>query len=297
MAAGLEGQVAIVTGGGRGTGQAIAAALVAAGARVVIADNGTSRDGHGADPTVAADAAAALGGRAIAFTDSIASPGAAQAIVDRATRAFGGLDIVVNSAAIRRPASHAATAAQDWEAVLRTNLSAAFYLTSAAGARMRAQRQAGRAGGGYQIINLLPRAGLYGSDGRAAEVSARAGLAGLTRAMALELAEARVSVNAVLPLPPARPPGGEAPPLDARHIAALVVALCHPVAEAITGQVLGVRGAEVLLFGPVRPVARLADAGAPATPEALATALLQVAHAVQARPDGELDAIDLAGAD
>ncbi|HKU98426.1 MAG TPA: SDR family NAD(P)-dependent oxidoreductase, partial [Vineibacter sp.] len=117
----LDGRVAIVTGGGRGIGRAVADALVGAGAKVVIADNGTGIDGNGAEAAVAAEAAKALGAGAIAYSDSIASPGTAKAAVDLAVRTFGGIDIVVNNAAILRDSFVFKADPRDWEAVIRTN--------------------------------------------------------------------------------------------------------------------------------------------------------------------------------
>src|SRR6185295_41930 len=124
----LDGRVAIGTGGARGIGAAIAEELIGRGARGVIADNGTSIDGQGADPAVARDFARKFPDRAVAFDDSVASPGAAQALVGAAVKRFGGLDIVVNNAAILRDAMVFKGDAGNWEAVLRTNLSSAFYL-------------------------------------------------------------------------------------------------------------------------------------------------------------------------
>src|SRR5882762_5189711 len=128
----LAGRVALVTGGGRGIGQAIVEALHEAGAAIVIADNGTSIAGDGADPDVARDLAAALGSRAAAYTESIASPGTAAAAVDLARRRFGGLDIVVNNAAILRDAFIFKADPLSWDAVLRNNLTAAFHVLAAA---------------------------------------------------------------------------------------------------------------------------------------------------------------------
>jgi len=256
----LQGRVAIVTGGGRGIGRAIVQSLVEAGARVVVADNGTSIAGDGADPEVARAMVKGLndkagGAKALAFTESIASPGVAKQLVDRAVRTFGGIDIVVNNAAIRRdaPVSHADPG--DWDAVIRTNLSAAFYLINAASAVMLNQGKAGRGGkDGYdwgRIVNIVSSAGLSGRPGQAAYASAKAGLFGLTRVMAMDLAPARITANAIVPL-------------GAAQVASLVTALCSPAGQPITSQLLGVRGSEIFLFGQPRPLARL-EAGAPET--------------------------------
>ncbi len=268
----LEGRVAIVTGAGRGIGRAIAAELVAAGASVVIADNGTSAGGQSADPSVAREAAATLGARVIAFTESVASPGAALALVGLATRAFGGLDIVVNNAAIRRDAPVFEAEPRDWDAVIRNNLSAPFYLTRAAAAAMRAPGKSGR------IVNIVPSSGLSGGTGQAADTSVGAGLLGLTRVTALDLAASGITANAVVPLHdeeerPAHPGDGS--------VARLVTALCLPAAGGVTGQSLGVRGHEAFLLGQPRTAMRL-EAAAGSDVGALAQALAAALSAADA---------------
>jgi NAD(P)-dependent dehydrogenase (short-subunit alcohol dehydrogenase family) len=276
----LEGRAAIVTGGGRGIGRAIAEALVGEGARVIVADNGASIGGDGGDPAVAREAANALGSKAIAFADSVASPGVAMRLVELAVREFGGIDIVVNNAAILRDAAVYEADARDWDAVIRNNLSAAFYLIKAAATVMREQGKAGRGDAGRydwgRIVNIVSSAGLYGALGQAAYASAKAGLFGLTRATAMDLAQAQITANAVAPFARTRVTDTTQPANDAEtigkerahaigahHVAHVVTALCSPAGRSITGQLLGVRGREIFLFSQPRPVARL-EAGATA---------------------------------
>ncbi|HYI05907.1 MAG TPA: SDR family NAD(P)-dependent oxidoreductase [Reyranella sp.] len=279
----LEGRAAIVTGAGRGIGRAIAESLIAEGASVIVADNGASIGGEDGDPTVAGETAAALGKKAIAFADSVASPGAAKSLVELAVKNFGGIDIVVNNAAILRDAFVFRADPRDWDAVIRNNLSAAFYLINAASPVMRDQGKSGRGGGqgndkgGYdwgRIVNIVSSAGLYGNLGQAAYASAKAGLFGLTRVTAMDLARAQITANAVAPFARTRitdiiQPANEAQKsykeralkIGAHHVANLVTALSSPAGKGITGQLLGVRGREVFLFGQPRPVARI-EAGA-----------------------------------
>lgn len=260
----LEGRTAIVTGAGRGIGRAIAESLAAHGASVVVADVGCSTAGEGADPTLAREVEAAIGRKAIAFTESIASPGVARQLVTTAMRTFGSIDIVVNNAAIRRDAPVFRLDPLDWDAVIRNNLSAAFYLISAAAAVMRDKGRGGR------IVNIVSTAGVYGALDQAAYASAKAGLFGLTRVAAMELAPEQITVNAVAPFAVPGATDAIEPGIDDRHAAKeralrigadhaanLVTALCTPAARDISGQLLGVRGRRIFLFSQPSPVATL----------------------------------------
>jgi NAD(P)-dependent dehydrogenase (short-subunit alcohol dehydrogenase family) len=269
----LDGRAAIVTGAGRGIGRAIAEQLAAAGANVIVADVGASIGGDGGDPAPAREVAAAIGKKAIAFTESVASPGVAKQLVEIAVKTFGGIDIVVNNAAILRDAFVFRADPRDWDAVIRNNLSAPFYLINAASGVMRDQGKSGRGGATYdwgRIVNIVSSAGLYGNLGQAAYASAKAGLFGLTRVAAMDLQRAAITVNAVAPFARTRvtdiiQPANEAQKtykeralkIGAHHVANLVTALCTPAAKSVTGQLLGVRGREVFLFGQPRPVAKL----------------------------------------
>jgi NAD(P)-dependent dehydrogenase (short-subunit alcohol dehydrogenase family) len=269
----LDGRSAIVTGAGRGIGRAIAESLAAAGASVIVADVGASIGGDGADPSPAKEVAEKIGKKAIAFTESVASPGVAKHLVELAVKNFGGIDIVVNNAAILRDAFVFRADPRDWDAVIRNNLSAPFYLINAASGVMRDQGKSGRGGATYdwgRIVNIVSSAGLYGNLGQSAYASAKAGLFGLTRVAAMDLQRAAITVNAVAPFARTRvtdiiQPANEAQKtykeralkIGAHHVANLVTALCTPAAKGVTGQLLGVRGREVFLFGQPRPVGKL----------------------------------------
>jgi len=271
----LEGRVAIVTGAGRGIGRAIAEAFVREGAKVVVADSGTSIGGDGADPAVAVEAAKALGANAAAYNESIASPGAAKALVDLALRRFGGIDIVINNAAIIRDAFVFKGDPRDWDAVIHNNLNAAYYLVNAATPVMRDQHKQGRPkpGEGYdwgRIVNVGSTAGFYGNFGQAAYGAAKAGLFALTRITAMEMARSEVTANFVIPFARTRVTDSIKPANDAQAaykaravkiapgtVADLMLALCSDLGKKVSGQLLGVRGRELMLFSQPRPTVRL----------------------------------------
>jgi len=289
MSGSLEGRVALVTGGGRGIGRAIVETLHAAGAAVVIADNGTAIDGTGADPTVARGLAESLGASASAFTESIASPSAAAAAVAQAVERFGGLDIVVNNAAILRDHFIFKADPLAWEAVIRNNLDAPYHVLAAATPVMREQAKAERGGKPYRwgrIVNIVSSAGLYGNYGQAAYASAKAGLVGLTRVVALDMQRSLVTCNAVAPFAATRVTEGIKPAnpeqaaykeralkVPARPVAELVAWLAGPEAAEVSGQLFGVRGREVFLFSQPRPAARVLSPGADGLGAAIAREL------------------------
>ena len=271
----LADRVAIVTGGARGIGLAIAKGLAAEGARIVIADSGVGIGGDDPDPAVAGAAAAELPGCAV-YTGDVAAAGAAETLVGLAVERFGGVDVVVNNAAILRDGFVFKGRRADFERVLATNLTAAFALIAAASGWMReAARRAQESGKPGRkpvgaIVNVISTAGLYGNFGQAAYASSKAGLVGLTRVTAMDLARSGITCNAVAPFAATRVTASIAPANDAQAaykaralripaepVANLVAWLASPAGAATTGQVFGVRGRELFLFGQPRPVARV----------------------------------------
>jgi NAD(P)-dependent dehydrogenase (short-subunit alcohol dehydrogenase family) len=277
----LEGRVAIVTGGARGIGEAIVRALVARGVKVVVADSGVAVDGSDPDPSLAQEVAGKLGANVAAYTEDMGIPKAAAGAVALAVEKFGGLDIVVNNAAIQRDAFLFKGNTDHWDAVIRTNLSAAYYLLAAATPVLRenaAARRGAEEGGAYawgRIVNVVSTAAFYGNYGQAPYASSKAGLVGLTRIAALDMARAGVTANAVAPLARTRmieriKPANEAQAVykermlkvPASHVGTFVAYLCSPLAAQVSGQLFGVRGREVILFSQPRPTKSLVADGA-----------------------------------
>ncbi|MAI11071.1 MAG: hypothetical protein CBD27_01345 [Rhodospirillaceae bacterium TMED167] len=286
----LDGRVAIITGGGRGIGNAICRTLISAGAAIVVADTGGTTDGQAEDPDLADTIAESLGERAIGYGKSVASPEAAQEMVALARETFGGIDILVNCAAILRDALVFKGQPEDWDEVISTNLSAAYYLINAATPHMREQFKASRGDGeSYawgRILNIGSTAGLYGNFGQANYGSAKAGLMALMRISAMEMARSQVTANLIAPFAHSRvsemiiPANEEQAEYKARalkvsphHVANLVLYLCSEKAADVTGQIFGVRGREVFLFSQPRPLATISRTGADWDVDSLAGAV------------------------
>jgi NAD(P)-dependent dehydrogenase (short-subunit alcohol dehydrogenase family) len=267
----LSGRVAIVTGGARGIGFAIAEELSRAGAAVVIVDAGVTISGEPETADIATQAAAKLA-RAAAVCGDVAE--VAQSAVELAQTRFGAVDIVVNNAAIIRDAFIFKSDPQSWDAVIRTNLTGAQRLLAAATPLMREQAKNGRAPGA--IVNIVSTAGIYGNFGQSAYGAAKAGLIGLTRVVAHDLARSKIRCNAVAPFAATRVTESIKPANDAqaaykakalqvpaRHVARVVSYLASDRGAHITGQLFGVRGREVFVFSQPRPVQRMLQSDAP----------------------------------
>ncbi|HKQ24713.1 MAG TPA: SDR family NAD(P)-dependent oxidoreductase [Burkholderiales bacterium] len=262
----LEGRVALVTGGARGIGLAIVEELHRLGANVLVADSGVSISGNEPDSSVAESVAAKFGAKAAAFTRDMAATGAADQAVKLATENFGALDIVVNNAAILRDALIFKAGRENWEQLIANNLTASFALLAAATPLMREQQKNGRAPG--RIVNIVSSAGIFGNFGQSAYASAKAGLVGLTRVVAMDMARSKVACNAIAPFAATRVTETIQPANDAQaaykeralripaHYVARLTALLCSNAHEITGQLFGVRGRELFLFSQPRPVAR-----------------------------------------
>ena len=182
----LADQVALVTGASRGIGQAIAMALGAQGAAVI----GTATSAAGADAITAALQAAGVGGRGAVL--DVNEAGRIDALVADIAREFGAVSILVNNAGITKDTLAMRMRDEDWDAVLQTNLSAVFRLSRAV-LRDMMKARAGR------IINITSVVGHSGNAGQMNYAAAKAGVAGMTRALAREIGSRNITVNCVAP--------------------------------------------------------------------------------------------------
>ena len=238
----LTGRVAVVTGSSRNIGRAIALALADAGAAVMV--NGRTA---AAEAEAVAEEIRKAGGRAAVKIADVADPQAAAALIAAAVESFGRLDILVNNAAVRREIDFAQLDYREWRAITSIILDGAYLCSHSALPHLIAS-------GSGAVVNIGGVSAFTGAAARAHVIAAKAGLAGLTRALAHDLAPHGITVNCVVPGRIDTTRAGKEPahhggsgPLAGRRgrpeeIAALVRFLCGPEARYITGQSIHANG-------------------------------------------------------
>jgi 3-oxoacyl-[acyl-carrier protein] reductase len=240
----LTDKIAIVTGASRGIGRSIALALAAQGAKVVA----SARNAEALTELIAE--IKSLGGDALAVVGDVAVEEDANNLVKQAVDVYGQVDVLINNAGITRDGLLLRMKNEDWDAVLDTNLKGAFLCTRAV-AKVMSKQRAGR------IINISSVVGEMGNAGQANYCASKAGLLGLTKSVARELARRNVTVNAITPgfivtdmtedmTDKAKDAMTEQIPLgrlgSSEDIASAVIFLASDQSAYITGQVLGVNG-------------------------------------------------------
>jgi NAD(P)-dependent dehydrogenase (short-subunit alcohol dehydrogenase family) len=256
----LDGQVAVVTGGGRGIGRGEALALAREGAFVVVNDLGGSWQGEGRDERPAAavcEEIRAIGGTARPNFDDISSAQGAQNLIDQAVSSFGRLDFLINNAGFLRDGMIFSADPGEWEAVLRVHVVGHFLTTRAASMHWRAESKAGREAH-RAIVNTTSESGLFGNAAQSNYDAAKLGIVSMTVAASKELRKYGVTANAIAPRARTRltsttfagsnregefddvKSGFDA--MDPENIAPFVAYLCTDDASDITGQTFIVYG-------------------------------------------------------
>ncbi|MDB5973957.1 MAG: short-chain dehydrogenase [Nevskia sp.] len=249
LAGELAGRVAIVTGAARNIGRAIVLGLARAGAYVVINARSSAEEA-----AAVAREVEGLGGKALVHLADVGDPAGAQGLIDAAVQRFGRIDLLVNNAAIRRETPFAELSWQEWREVCSVILDGAFLCSRAALPHLR------KSGAGA-IVNIGGMSAYAGSADRAHVIAAKAGIGGLTRALAHDLGPDGITVNCVSPglIDTVRGHATGGTPAhhaarktllgrrgEAGEIAAVVKFLCGPGARYITGQTLHANGGAYL---------------------------------------------------
>jgi NAD(P)-dependent dehydrogenase (short-subunit alcohol dehydrogenase family) len=273
----LEGKVALVTGGGRGVGRGICLAMAEAGAKVVVNDLGATLEGQPDNEQPALEvvrAIQAMGGEAVADGGSVSEWKDAHQMVKTAVDHFGRIDIVVNNAGILRDVMFHRMSEAEFDAVVAVHLKGSFNVSRAAAPFFKEQ-------GSGAYVHMTSTSGLIGNFGQANYISAKLGVMGLSKSIAIDMQKFGVRSNAVAPFAWTRMVSSipdETPEQKKRvqglkklvpeKVAPFVVALCADEARAVSGQVFGVRNNEIYLFSQPRPI-KTAHRGQGWTPESV----------------------------
>jgi len=259
----VAGKVAVVTGAGGGIGREIALLMARHGAKVVVNDIGASLSGDGRSAGPAEQVVGeirALGGEAVASTDSVADPASAERIVGSALAAFGRIDCIVNNAGILRDRIFHKMSVDDWDSVLKVHLHGAFFVSRAAAPHFKEQ-------GSGSMIHMTSTSALIGNFGQANYSAAKLGITALSKSIALDMQKFGVRSNCIAPFAwsrmtsniPAETPAEQArverlKQMTAAKIAPLAVFLASDAAGSVNGQVFTVRSNEIFLMSQPRPV-------------------------------------------
>lgn len=253
----LEGRIAIVTGAGRGIGREIALQMASEGAKVVVNDLGAATDGSGggriADEVVAEIKAA--GGEAAANYDSVAEPAGGQAIFETAMDNFGACDVLVNNAGILRDVTIFKMEESDWDAVIAVHLKGHYCCTRPFARYVRETNRTG-----CRIINFSSVSGLFGNFGQSNYGAAKAGIAGFSRVIALEMAKYGCTSNTISPgaltrmtIPLRQARGEEVTQQEIetggpQHVSPIVTWLASDASAGISGQIFHVGRGQVAIM-------------------------------------------------
>lgn len=265
----LDGRVAVVTGGGRGIGRSVAMQMAAEGARVLVCDKGTAvDDSSNSDATVAqavVDEISAAGGESLAASADVTRPDEVEAAFQVAVAGWGPVDIVVNAAGIIRDRMVWNIPEREWDDVMGVHLKSCYSLTSTLARHLRATRKDDQTPSDVSLTTFSSSAGVFGNVGSSSYGTAKAGVNGFTRIAALELAKYGVRANCVVPFAYTRmadslPTESAAArerlegirQLSTDQVAGLVVWLAACRDPAVTGQLLGLRGRELMVFSQPR---------------------------------------------